>query len=657
MRRTVAIAAIVAAAAVAVWFAWRLRQRPFLERWGEDAAGLVSAARIGAQAGALSAKPHTSGMPANAEAAAQIERRLASLGLAPWSDVHEADLWEPVSLRLALAAPTAREFDLHGRGAQGDAASTARDEPPFLAYSPDADLEAPIVYANFGAPADYEALRRAGVDPRGKVAIVRAFGGCRGGDVAAAERAGVAALLVYTEPGERGMRERANPEKGGSPPEANASGSLLKYFRMPGDPRRARELGVDVLPTIPALAIPAAAAEALLKETGGPGPPAGWKGSLEAPYTLGSGKARVRLRVRGRTFRASLRNVLASIPGSDPNSPQVLAMGHYDAWANGGVDPGSGAAVILEAADALSGLTKKGWQPVRGILFAFWDGGEWGMFGSTAWLEAHLGGTGLPVAAAINVAPAARGSGLTPGLTPGLRGVFDEALARVADSPGAGKPTKESSELSGLPGFSSDAAPFLGLTPVPVVEMTSGRDEALARSVVLMTGALATPRLFPFRFDEVAAFTRREMREIQARFPGAMGWLPGALRPLDTHLSAFEAAAAAWDAYARSRSGSDRTRAQADGLASLAIAALGTRGTFGRGCVLWGPSETTGCAGLALPGLDEAVRRGDRAAVGREVDRLATAFSRSRDYLVAGDWLGRGNVSKRAPLPAGRDRH
>jgi hypothetical protein len=256
------------------------------------------------------------------------------------------------------------------------------------------------------------------------------------------------------------------------------------------------------------------------------------------------------------------------------------------------------------------------------------------------------------------------------------------SLARLADPRDLGKSAKESPGHPALPGFSSDAAPFLSLTSVPVADLSFGRGSGathtlydtpayaatacdpgfarsatLARKVVLFAGALATPRVFPLRFFEIAAFTRRELREIQARYPGAMGWLPSALRPLDTHLSAFEAAAVAWDAYARSRSGRDRVRARADGLAGLADAALGMRGAFGRGCVLWGPSEATGCAGLALPGLDEAVRRGDRAAVAREVDRLGAAFARSRDYLVAGDWLGRGNVSRRAPLPSGSERN
>ncbi len=152
----------------------------------------------------------------------------------------------------------------------------------------------------------------------------------------------------------------------------------------------------------------------------------------------------------------------------------------------------------------------------------------------------------------------------------------------------------------------------------------------------------------PLRFGEIAAFAQREVRQIQARSPRSTGWLPAALRPLDAQLAAFEAAAVAWDAFAASSSGGARDRARADGLAGLAIGSLGARGAFGRGCILWGPSESSGCGSAAMPVLDGAVRSGDRGAVAREVDRLSIAFARTRDYLVAGDWVGRGKSAARA---------
>jgi len=682
-RRAAALAVLLAVAALAALFLWWRGRRPFLDRWGADAGGLVSAERIGTQIEVLSAKPHRSGTPANAAVAAEVERRLASAGLKSWSDVHDADLWEPVSLSLAVAGPGGREIDLHERELPGDPSTrVAPNELPFLAYAPDARLEAPLVYAHFGSREDYETLRKAGVDPKGKVALVHAQGVCRGEKIAAAEAEGVAALLVYIEPKDQGIVKPAYPEGSGPNPAAVSRGTLLQYFRRPGDSRRAKEQGVDVLPKIPALAISAEAAETLLKEMTGPEPPKDWKGSLAAPYALGPGKVRVRLAVRGSTVRTKIRSILASIPGADAKAPQVLVMGHYDAWVNGAVDPGSGAAVVLESAEVLSSLARQGWKPARGILFALWDGEEWGMLGSTAWVEAHLGAAGLPVAAAINVDSAARANDFYASLTPGLLGVLDDVLSRVADPLSPGKTIRDSAGAPALPGFSSDLAPFIGFTAVPGVELGFGRwygayhtlydtpayvakvadpgfvrCAALARAVVLFAGALATPRVFPFRFGEVAAFTERELREIRARYPGTTGWLPAALRPLDSHFSAFEAAAAAWDAYARSHSGSARDRARADGLAGLAIASLGSGGAFGRGCVLWGPSATTGCGATALPGVDDAVRRGDRPGVAREISRLATALSRARDYLVAGDMLGRGNASPRAARGPGPERY
>ncbi len=45
--------------------------------------------------------------------------------------------------------------------------------PPYVAFQGDGDVTAPLVYVNYGLPADYEALARRGVDVRGKIAIAR----------------------------------------------------------------------------------------------------------------------------------------------------------------------------------------------------------------------------------------------------------------------------------------------------------------------------------------------------------------------------------------------------------------------------------------------------------------------------------------------------
>ncbi len=100
------------------------------------------------------------------------------------------------------------------------------------------------------------------------------------------------------------------------------------------------------------------------------------------------------------TFGADYRNVLAILPGSDPElAREVVVVGaHYDHVGygtrrnsygpigyihNGADDNASGTAAVLEIAEALLQLPE---PPARTILFAFWDGEEKGLLGSKHWL-------------------------------------------------------------------------------------------------------------------------------------------------------------------------------------------------------------------------------------------------------------------------------
>ncbi|MDL2716894.1 MAG: M28 family peptidase [Acidobacteriota bacterium] len=657
-------------------------RRPFLSRFTADVQRLVLPGRIGETLDVLAKSPHRAGTPANAAAADEVARRLTAAGLKPWSDVHDVELWEPVTLSLALTKPAARNLDLHERAlAEDPATAVAEKELPFLAYAPDGDVEAPLVYAGFGGPADFAALRKAGVDVRGKIAIVKAQGVCRGMKALAAERAGVAGLLIYIEPRDQGIMKAPYPEGPATNRWAASRGTLLKYFLRPGDPRRAKAAGVDTLPKIPALAISQEVAEALLKEIGGPAPPADWKGLLAAPYSLGPGPARARMIVHGKTVRASLRNVLATIPGADPKAAPVVLASHIDAWVYGAVDPSSGTAAVLEVATVLAALADRGWTPSRPVVFAFFDGEEFGMLGSTRWLETRLTGADLPALAFLNVDSAVRANDLYVSTTPGLRGPLAEVLALVND-PDSGKTLQESSGEPALPGFSSDAAPFLGFSATPVAELGFGRwygsyhtlydtttwlkrfgdpgfrrTAALARVLALYVGVLATPRFFPLRFSEISDFSKREIREIQARHPASISWVPLAVRSLTSQTESFETVARAWDARTRASRGPGDDAGRFDRLVSLALGAFGVPGeSFGRGCRLWGPSPETGCGAVGLPGLEAAVTRGERTPAARESDLLAVAFSLAREQLVLANFLADGGRPRSRPGPAGTRR-
>jgi N-acetylated-alpha-linked acidic dipeptidase len=81
--------------------------------------------------------------------------------------------------------------------------------------------------------------------------------------------------------------------------------------------------------------------------------------------------------------------VIARIPGSKYPDEWVIRGNHHDAWVNGAGDPVSGASPELEEARALGELLKGGWKPDRTIIYAFWDGEEPALLGSTEWAEAH----------------------------------------------------------------------------------------------------------------------------------------------------------------------------------------------------------------------------------------------------------------------------
>jgi len=98
---------------------------------------------------------------------------------------------------------------------------------------------------------------------------------------------------------------------------------------------------------------------------------------------------RVNVRLTADSWQAEPRNVVAEIPGRGRLAREVVIVGaHLDSWdmAEGAIDNGAGAAVILEVARA---LTRVGWQPRRTVRFVWFMGEEHGLYGSRAYVAAH----------------------------------------------------------------------------------------------------------------------------------------------------------------------------------------------------------------------------------------------------------------------------
>jgi len=111
---------------------------------------------------------------------------------------------------------------------------------PYCAYSADVDVTAPVVYVNSGNPEDYDLLAKRGVDVRGKIALARYSVpySYRGFKALTAQRHGVAALLLYSDPAEDGFKKGDVYPWGPWGPESHLQRGVIVYdFNLPGDPR------------------------------------------------------------------------------------------------------------------------------------------------------------------------------------------------------------------------------------------------------------------------------------------------------------------------------------------------------------------------------------------------------------------------------------
>ncbi|MCB9892265.1 MAG: M28 family peptidase [Planctomycetes bacterium] len=106
-------------------------------------------------------------------------------------------------------------------------------------------------------------------------------------------------------------------------------------------------------------------------------------------------RMRLELAVRFFTDNKMVDNVIAEIPGRDPEIGTELVMlgAHLDSWhaGTGSTDNGCGSAVMLEAMRLLTVLYKElGEGPRRTIRIGLWTGEEQGLHGSRNYVAKHL---------------------------------------------------------------------------------------------------------------------------------------------------------------------------------------------------------------------------------------------------------------------------
>src|SRR5436305_1433188 len=352
----------------------------------------------------LSARPHHVGSPYDKDNAEWLLAKFKSFGLDARIETFDVLFPTPKERVVELVAPTTFRAKLQEPPIPGDPTSSQQAEqlPTYNAYSIDGDVTAPLVYVNFGVPADYERLERLGVSVKGAIVVARYFGSWRGIKPKVAAEHGAIGCLIYSDPKEDGYTHGdVYPQGPWRPRDGLHRGSVEDMPKYPGDPltpgvgatKDAKRLKVDEAPVItkiPVLPISYGDAQPLLAALGGRVAPAEWRGGLGITYHVGPGPAKVHLVVKSNWEPLkTLYDVIAKIPGSTFPDEWVIRGNHHDAWVNGAEDPVSGQIAILEEARALGELVKAGWKPKRTIIYCAWDGEEPGLLGSTEWAEQH----------------------------------------------------------------------------------------------------------------------------------------------------------------------------------------------------------------------------------------------------------------------------
>ncbi|CAK8692129.1 unnamed protein product [Clavelina lepadiformis] len=320
---------------------------------------------------------------------------------------------------------------------------------PFNAYSAPGTPSGDLVYVNYGTIDDFiELNRNVGISTSGKVCISRYGKIFRGDKAKHAEQYGCLGLILYSDPADYTVPwAGVYPSDWYLPPTGAQRGTL---WVENGDPRTPNYPSISSawhmsemeipLPKIPVTPIGYGDAWKYLEKLGGAEVPESWRGDLNITYRYGPGfnshtESKIKMYVKTKNQAAIIHNVVGYIQGGVEPDRYVIFGNHRDAWVFGAIDPSSGTAVLMEMVRAFGKMVKQGWRPRRTLVFCSWGAEEYGLIGSTEWVEEFQKELQSRTVAYLNVDSAVngnftfRGSGVSS-----LRDVVFEA-AKLVDNP------------------------------------------------------------------------------------------------------------------------------------------------------------------------------------------------------------------------------
>ena len=548
--------------------------------WETKFRALPDPARMRADMKLLAARPHHVGSPYDKQNAEWILKQFKDAGWDAHIEQFDVLFPTPKQRLVELVAPTHFTAKLREAPVPGDPTSgqTAEQLPTYNAYSIDGDVTGPLVFANYGIPADYDELAKRGISVKGAIVITRYGGSWRGIKPKVAAEHGAIGCIIYSDPRDDGYAQGDVFPKGPlRPADGVQRGSVMDMPTYPGDPltpgvgatKDAKRLAIKdatTLTKIPVLPISYGDALPLLAAIGGPVAPTAWRGALPITYKIGPGPARVHLIVKSNWDIKPIYDVIGMLHGSTSPDEWVIRGNHHDAWVNGADDPIAGQVALLEEVRAMGALVKQGWHPNRTIIYAAWDGEEPGLLGSTEWVETHATELAQHAVAYLNSDTNGRGylgvsgshvlekfiNGVMRDVTDPETGASVERRARARSleraSAAARKELQTRADLHiGALGSGSDYTAFLQHVGVPSMNLGFGGEDqggvyhsiyddiywythfsdssfvygrALAQTAGTAVMRLADADVIPYDFTDLAETVNGYVRELKALHKG-----------------------------------------------------------------------------------------------------------------------------------------
>ncbi len=653
----------------------------------------------------LTQAPHMAGTVEDKATADYVAQKFRAAGLD--TEIVEYKVWMnyPAEISVDITAPAGVE--MHGPTREHVDGDLYDEDPrvvmPFSGMSPSGDVEAEVVYANYGTAEDFEKLEKMKIDVRGKIVLVRYGQNFRGVKVFVAQQRGAAGVILYSDPYDDGWRRGDKYPAGPWRPDTGVQrGSVGYMFEFPGDPttpgiastpslsqsQRVSPEKSAQMPKIPVTPLSYHDASPILQNLDGAVSPREWQGALPFTYHVGPGPVRVKLHLKQDYQFRTIWDVIGRIPGGEFPEELVIAGNHRDAWVYGAVDPNSGTAAMLEAVHGLGELLKSGWKPKRTMMFASWDGEEQGLMGSTEWAEQHESELGR-AAAYFNMDVADSGPKFGASAVPSLK-QFLRDVTRAVPSPKGGTVYEawQKAEQSGGVSMQSPAdavgeARRMPAAPsamdVPVGDLGSGSDysafqqhlgvpstdisstgpygvyhsvfdnfawfkkfgdpdfvyeQQMARVFGLEALRMADADVLPYDYDEygkeIAVYLGAARKRVESKFGD---------RALD--MTAATAAARRFQEAGAKMLAKQKTAPRDaarlnQALRSAERALLVQEGLPHRPWfrhAIYAPGEYTGYAAVVIPGVNEALDKGDAERVRQQLAVLTAALERAAKVL------------------------